>query len=170
MITLTSEVYVPNTRGIDIFDFMVKPNDRAYQRWWPGIHLRLHNIKESPAIVGNVLMMDEYVGSRRLTMRAVVTEAVPGKKLTWQLVKFVPLPAWLTLEFKNDVGGVMLTHTLTTGFGGTSNLFDDLLRLYLTPEFAQALDEHAKTEFPMLGEMLLDARLCPKPTFAIGDI
>ncbi|OQA93347.1 MAG: hypothetical protein BWY25_03109 [Chloroflexi bacterium ADurb.Bin222] len=47
-----------------------------------------------------------------------------------------------------------MAHTLQAGFKGIGSILDPLLRLYFSDEFARAMDEHARTEFPMLGERL----------------
>lgn len=40
------------------------------------------------------------------------------------------------------------------GYEGIGRVFDPVLRLYLSPKFAQAMDEHVRTEFPKLRDML----------------
>ena len=72
--------------------------------------------------------MDEYIGTRRVRMTVIVLEAVRPKKLVWQLKKLVNLPVRLYLELADYEGGVAITHTVRAGF----------------------MDDHAKTEFPML--------------------
>ena len=37
--------------------------------------------------VGDVVLMDEYVGSRHVRMVGEVIEAVPGEKIVWRLPK-----------------------------------------------------------------------------------
>ncbi|MBL8157311.1 MAG: hypothetical protein JNM70_24275 [Anaerolineae bacterium] len=140
-----------------IFNFLINPNDSAYQKWWPGTHLAHHNLRQSPRHVGNVVYMDEYVGKRRIRMTGIVTEAEPGKKITWQLQKIIRLPVSLHLELEDDSRGVAITHTIRAGFGGIGRILDVLLRLYFSETFAKAMDEHAHIEFPKLGELLSSA-------------
>ena len=68
--------------------------------------------------------------------------------------KVVRLPAWLTIEVVDSADGVVITHTITAGWGGVGRLLDPLLRLYLSPDFAVAMDRHVHTEFPLIGERL----------------
>lgn len=156
MITMQSKVRVADASGADILDFMLNCTDQRYQAWWPGTHLAFHTVERRPGNVGNVVYMDEYVGRRRIKMRGVVAEVVPGKKIVWQFKQIIRLPARLILETADDDEGVMLTHTLQAGFKGIGSLLDPLLRLYFSDEFARAMDEHAQAEFPMLGEILRD--------------
>jgi len=154
MITIQSTIHVEQIGGMPIFDFLINPSDSAYQRWWPGTHLEFHNLRQSPRMVDNIIFMDEYVGKRRVRMTGVVTEAEPGKKITWQMKEGIRLPMWLCLELEDDADGVMITHTIKAGFEGIGRILDFILRLYFSNGFAQAMDEHARTEFPKLGEML----------------
>ena len=156
MITVQSTIRVADANGADILEFLINCTDQRYQAWWPGTHLVFHTIKRRPGNIGNIVYMDEYVGRRRLKMHGVVREAMPGKKIVWQVKWIVPLPVHLTLEADQDDEGVTLTHTIQAGFEGIGRLLDPLFRLYFSDEFAQAMDEHAQTEFPMLGELLRD--------------
>ncbi len=78
--------------------------------------MRLHPIAPGPGPgpVGDVWLMDELIGSRRLRMSAQVVELVPGERLVWRLRWWrVPLPAWLTLQLRPDGDGVLLRHVQT---------------------------------------------------------
>ena len=86
-------------------------------------------------------------------MLGLVRVAEPTK-IVWQLKNGIPLPVWLTLELVDDAAGVTITHTIRAGFDGLGQLFDPLFRLYFSNEFEYALDEHVKTEFPMLRDLL----------------
>jgi hypothetical protein len=90
----------------------------------------------------------------RIAMLAVVLKVVPGQKIVWQLRKGVRLPVWLTLELADRVSGVDLRHMITAGFRGVGRVFDPLLRLYFSAEFAAAMDQHARAEFPLLRDHL----------------
>jgi hypothetical protein len=94
--------------------------------------------------------MDEYVGTRRLRMRAIILEAVPGRRLVWQLKKAIKLPVRLSLELEDYEGGVAITHTVHAGLRGAGAIADPLIRLFFSTAFTAALDDHVKTEFPML--------------------
>jgi uncharacterized protein YndB with AHSA1/START domain len=156
MITLQSIVRVARLRGADLLGFMLACTDEQYQAWWPGTHIAFHTAVGRPGQVGSVSYMDEYVGKRRLRMKGIVTEVVPGKRVVWQFKRIVRLPAWLTLEVEDEAGGVTITHTIQAGFRGMGRVLDPLLRLYFTEEFELAMDEHAQAEFPMLAAMLGD--------------
>ena len=155
MITIQSNIHVDRISGMEIFNFLINPTDREYQRWWPGTHIELHNIKHGANNIGNIVYMDEFIGEHRVKMTGIVIEAEPGKKIMWRLKKFVRLPIWLSLEFEDDHGGVAITHTIRAGFAGIGRIFDVLLRFYFSDEFGKAMDKHVKTEFPKLREMLL---------------
>lgn len=150
VLTLQTKLRVDEITSVEIFDFLASPNDRAYQQWWPGTHLQLQPIKGTGAHAGDLIYMDEYVGARRLRMTAIVLEAVRPERLVWQLKKVVKLPVRLYLELADYRGGVAITHTIRAGFTGPGRILDPLLRLFLSPRFAEAMDEHARTEFPML--------------------
>jgi hypothetical protein len=153
MITLQSQIYVNGVRGNEIVDFLLTCTDQAYQAWWPGTHLQLHTLACYPNSVGNVVFMDELIGKRRIQMVGVVRIAEPAK-LVWQLKKGILLPVRLTLELVDDAAGVTITHTIRAGFNGLRQFLDPLFRLYFSDEFGRAMDEHVKTEFPNLRDLL----------------
>ena len=154
MLTLQTIVDVQGLSGKQVTDFLLKCDDEHYRKWWDGTHLQFHTIKRYPDNIGNVVYMDEYVGKRRLKMQAIVLKAVPGKEIIWQMKKGVRLPGWLSLSVEDIDDGVRITHTLTAGFNGIGKALDPLLRLYLSKDFEQAMDEHAKIEFPKLKEVI----------------
>ena len=98
--------------------------------------------------------MDEDIGARRVRMTAILIESIPGGRITWQLRKIIRLPVWLSLELEDDDDGVTITHTIRAGFAGAASILDPLLRIYFSESFTRALDEHVKTEFPKLRDML----------------
>jgi uncharacterized protein YndB with AHSA1/START domain len=162
MLRLQTRLRVDGITGKEIFDFLANPNDQAYQQWWPGTHLQLHPLKRTDDHVGDVIYMDEYIGERRVRMKGVVVEAVPEHRLVWQLRKVTKLPVRLSLDLTDDESGVAITHTIEAGFKGPGRLLDPLIRLYFSEKFAAALDEHVKTEFPLLRDRL------PKITPEVG--
>jgi hypothetical protein len=103
--------------------------------------------------VGNIVFMDEFIGKRRIQMLGVVRIAEPTK-IVWQLKKGIPLPVWLALELIDDAAGVTITHTIRAGFDGLGQFFDPLFRVHFSNEFGRAMDEHFKTEFPKLRDLL----------------
>jgi hypothetical protein len=157
MIKIQSRIHVDRIGGTEIFNFLINPTDREYQRWWPGTHLKLHNCAQKPNNVGNVVYMDEFVGKHRVKMTCIVTEAEPGKKLVWQMKKLIRLPVWLVLELEDDKEGVEITHTIKVGWEGIGRVLDIIFRIYFSDEFIKVMDEHVKIEFPKLRGLLLTA-------------
>lgn len=154
MLILETKIRVDGVAGAEIFDFLADPDDESYQAWWPGVHFQLHTIERGDDHVGDVLYMDEYVGKRRLCGSAIVTEAVRGERLVWQFKKGVKLPARLVLEFSDYEGGVAITHTVRAGMRGAGRVMDPALKILLSRAFANDLDEHVRTEFPLLRDLL----------------
>lgn len=118
IITIQSKIHVKRTSGMFIYNFLINPSDNASRQWWPGVHLELHNLRCNASNVGNIVYMDEYVGERRLRMKCIVTEAEPGKRITWQFRKIIPLLVWLYLGLEDDEKGVTVTHTIEAEFEG----------------------------------------------------
>jgi hypothetical protein len=155
MLTIESTTFVRGPGGRMITDFLLDCDDERYRGWWPGRHLALHPLVRGGADhVGDVVLMDEYVGRRHLRMAGVVVRAVPGRLLVWHLKRGVRLPVRLTLELDDRDGGVAVRHTIRAGFGGMGRVLDPLLRLYFSPAFAAAMDDHVRTEFAMLADRL----------------
>jgi hypothetical protein len=154
VLVIDSTVDVAGLTGRDVSDFMLSCTDEQYQQWWPGTHLQLHALGRATAGVGDVMVMDEYVGRRRLRLRAVVEALEPGRRVGWRFRLVVPLPVRLSLELSPVPGGVSVRHTITAGWQGIGRVLDPLLRLYFTPRFTAALDEHVRTEFPLLRDHL----------------
>lgn len=154
MLVIESKVYVAGLTGREVTDFMLACTDEQYQRWWPGTHLQLHVLGRATSGVGDVVVMDEFIGRRRLRLRGVVEAVEPGRRLVWRFRKIVPLPARLSLELSPAPGGVSVRHTITAGLPGIGRLLDPLLRLYFTPRFTADLDAHVHTEFPLLRDLL----------------
>ncbi|MGB8380978.1 MAG: hypothetical protein WCG47_06935 [Dermatophilaceae bacterium] len=155
MLTVESRMQVTGLSGREVTDFLLNPTDAAYQAWWPGTHLRFHRRKPGgPDHVGDVVFMDELVGSRRLRMSGVVESAEPGTAIVWRLRTGIRLPVRLALALTDQVDGVAIRHTITAGWTGPGRLLDPLLRLYFSPRFAAAMDIHAHTEFSRLRDHL----------------
>ena len=154
MVTLQTVVDVQGLSGQQVTDFLLNCDDKQYQEWWEGTHLQFHTIRRYPDNIGNVVYMDEYVGARRLKMKAIVLKAIPGEEIVWQMQKGFRLPAWLTLTVEDIEESVRITHTIAAGFNGIGKALDPLFRLYLSRSFEIAMDEHARIEFPKLKEVL----------------
>jgi len=154
MISIQSEIRVAGISGTDIIDFLLNCTDQEYREWWRGTHLAFHTIERRPGNVGNIVYMDEFIGTRRVKMRGIVTEVVLGKKVVWQFQKVFRLPVRLILELDDDDGGMTITHTIQAGFRGLGRILDLVFRIYFSAGFERAMDEHVKAEFPMLRDML----------------
>lgn len=160
MITHVTVVEVADTSPGEIYALMIAPTDAAYRRWWPGTHLRFHVIRQHPPTspVGDRIVMDEYVGRRRLRFRGVVRVADPPHRIVWQIGPGGITPAWLDLRLNETAGGTRVEHTLRLGWEGRAGrLTDPLVRRWFSPAFADALTVHASTEFPLF------ARGAPRP-------
>lgn len=154
MIEMKAEVTVDGVSGGQITEFMLNCEDRAYRDWWHGTHLAMHTIKRFPDNLGNLVFFDEYVGNRRLRFKAVVVEYIPAKKVVWQMVKGIRLPASVTLECRENHDRLLISHTLRAGLPGIGRVLDPVLRLYLNRNFEKDLGEHAHFEFTRLAKIL----------------
>ena len=121
MLMIESRFFVARITGKEITDFLLDCTDDRYRHWWPGTHLELHAVARGRDHLGDVVLMDEYVGKHRVRMLAIVVEVVPGQKIVWRLKKGVRLPVWLTLELADRDSGVDLRHTIAAGAPGESS-------------------------------------------------
>ena len=160
MLTLETEIFVEGTTGSEILDSLLSCTDEEYRRWWPGTHLEFHTMRQGPGPHhrGDVVLMDEYIGTRRVRLTGVVESVVPGRVVIYRLRKAIPLPARLRIDCHDRDGGVALRHTIRAGFGGAGRILDPVLRGFLSPAFAEAMDEHVRTEFPRLRDRLVEKR------------
>ena len=165
MLTIESAMTVDDVTGREITDFLLDCRDDRYQAWWPCTHLEFHVLKPGSGgdHVGDVVLMDEYVGSRRVRMAGKVLEAVPGERIVWQLrLGRLPLPVRLTLALSTSDQAVRLRHTITAGWPGRGRWLDPLWRLYFSRSFAGAMDRHVRTEFPLMRNLLRQMWEAPK--------
>ena len=162
MLTLQTELTVTGLTGREITDFLLDPDDERYRAWWPGTHLAFHRLSkgpEHPGRPGDRMVMDELVGSRHLRMVAEVVDAVPSERVVWRMrVGRVPLPVRVTITFRTDGDDVRIRHAITAGWGGPGRAVDPLWRLYFSSAFAREMDQHARTEFPLLRGVLRPVR------------
>jgi hypothetical protein len=161
MLVIESSLLVEGITGSEITDFLLDPTDERYRAWWPGTHVQFHLLTGAPGHVGDVVWMDEYVGSRRLRITGVIVEAQPGRRIVWRLRRWVRLPAWLRLEVVDQDGGCLVRHRIEVGYRGIGRILDPMLRLYVSSRFAAEMDEHVRTEFPRLRDLLLAG--APRP-------
>jgi hypothetical protein len=158
VIVVESSLAVPGLTGREVTDFLLDCTDARYRAWWPGIRLHLHALARGRNHIGDVVLMDEYVGRRRLGLTGIVREAVPGERIVWQLRKGVRLPARLTLALSPTDDGVAIRHTITAGLPGPGRLLDPFIRLHRSPRFAADMDRHTRTEFVRLRDLLAGPR------------
>jgi len=154
MIIFKTEVEMEGITGKAIYDFLINCTTEEYQRWWKGTHLIFQTLKRYPDNIGNVVLMDEYIGKYRLSLKAVVLKAIPGIEIVWQVKKMVKLPVWLSVSFEEGKSGVRVVHKITAGFNGIGKIFDVIFKIFLSKDFEKAMDEHAKIEFPKLRDIL----------------
>lgn len=155
MLTMESRIHVPGVTGQEVTTYLLECSDVKYQAWWPGVHLQFHPLAAGGVDhVGDVVLMDETIGSRHVRMTGVVVEAEPGKRIVWQLKKGIRLPVRLVLELAEQDGEVTVRHTINAGWNGPGRLLDPLLGLYFSRGFAAAMDQHVRTEFPLLRDRL----------------
>jgi hypothetical protein len=154
MITLISTVWAGGLTGREVTDFLLRAGDEDYRRWWPGTHLQFHTLRRVDGDIGNLIYFEELVGKRHERTQALVVDLAPGLRLVWQLKKGFRLPIWIRLEFQDGAGGVTITQTTRAGYEGAGRILDPLLRLYFSRGYARALDDHARTEFPNLRDLL----------------
>jgi len=154
VISMTTRVYVKNITGKAITDFMLNCTDEQYQNWWKGTHFAFHTLRRYPDNIGNTVIFDEMVGKHRLRFTGIVTEIIPGRKLVWQMTKWLKLPGWLMLEFEDGQTGVEILHTVKVGYQGIGRILDPLIKFYLSKNFEKDLNEHAQIEFQKLAILL----------------
>lgn len=154
MIALTTKLRVEGLTGREITDFLINAGDEEFRRWWPGTHLEYHTVRRRAGGLGNLLHYEELVGGHRERIDAVVVDLIPGRRLVWQIKRGIRLPIRVLLEFEDDAGGVTITQTTRAGFEGAGRILDPVFRLYFSREYEQALEAHARTEFPMLRDLL----------------
>ena len=158
MFIVETAIRIEGLRASEAYAFLLGCTDERYQRWWPGTHLRFHTVRHRPGGVGSLVFMDEYIGRRRVRLSGVVTEAVPGTRIAWQLRLGIALPAWLHLDLEDDGAGVRIRHSLRVGFAGIGRILDPLFRWYFSAGFTADLDTHVRTEFPRLRDLLAAER------------
>jgi hypothetical protein len=76
MIEIRTRPRVPGLTGRKVSDFPLNPTDESDRRWWPGTHLEFHVVRKKPGHIGEVVLMDELVGRRRLRMKGTVVHAM----------------------------------------------------------------------------------------------
>ena len=154
MVVLQTRVPVEGIAGKHVTDFFINCTDSDYQRWWEGTHLQFHTINRRADIIGSLVYFDEYVGKHRLKFKGRITRYASGRLIEYRMVRGLPLPAWLSMDFQDRPGGVDIVHTVKAGYRGMGRIFDALIRLHLSDAFEKALNEHAQAEFSRLGELL----------------
>jgi len=169
MLMLETELTLGGLTGREITDFLLNPQDDRYRAWWPGTHVAFHRTKATPGPghVGDRVVMDEYVGARRIRMVSEVVDAVPGERVVWQMRLWaLPLPVRLILTLRTGEREVRVRHTITAGWKGRARVLDTLWRLYFSPSFARAMESHVRTEFPLLRDLL---HRTPRETTAAAE-
>jgi len=154
MVVLQTRVSVEGITGKHVTDFFINCTDADYRKWWEGTHLEFHTISRTTDVIGSLVYFDEYVGKHRLRFKGRITDYAAGRCIEYRMVKGLPLPAWLVLEFQDRPDGVDIVHTVKAGYRGMGGILDPLIRLHLSDTFEKALNEHAQAEFSRLGDLL----------------
>ncbi|MHB9003946.1 MAG: hypothetical protein ACYC6C_07755 [Coriobacteriia bacterium] len=153
MLVTESSMHVAGMSADSVVDFFLHPSDELYQAWWPGVHFSMHALNDQVG-VGQVVYMDEMVGTRRLRFTCIVTD-LSADRITWQFRRLVRLPCWLSLRIIDDALGATITHTISAGYSGPAGRFlDPLLRLHFSSRFERMMDEHFRAEFSALPQVI----------------
>jgi len=149
---------VPDATAEQFYDFVINPTDEAYREWWPEEHFRFHITKRGKENhVDDKVFFDEKIGpNHRLRFHAFVLSAKRPNRIIWQMTKFgIRLPAFLELRLIDSSDGVVIEHELKVGYKRFfGKMLDPVIKLYLTKPFQDALEDHCKTEWPKLADML----------------
>ena len=169
MLRLESWLTVDGLSGREVTKFLTEPDDDRYRAWWPGVHLAFHLVRRGATAsrLGDVVLMDELIGSRRVRATGEVVEAIPGEVLVWQMLLWaVRLPVRVSLTFRTLGSSVRVHHLIEAGWRGPARVLDPLWRLYFSSSFADAMDWHVYTEFLLLRDLLhgrcLESRSTPE--------
>jgi hypothetical protein len=158
MLTIVTEVLVEDVSRRELYEFMLHCTDVDYQEWWPGMHLAFHTVRHAPGDLGNLVYFDEYIGDVRFRFHGVVTDLEDNARIVWQLKKGIRLPACIRFELEDCPDGILVRHSVLAGFEGPGQLLDFLFKPFIPEDLIEALDEHARTEFPMLATLLVKRR------------
>ena len=157
MIRHNVEIIVKNALAEQFYEFMINPNDKKYNEWWPEEHLQFHITKKGDENhLGDSVYFDEYLGiKRRLKFHAVVTVADKPNKIVWQMkVAGIKMPFYVILGLNNKTDGLYVSHELKLGYSGIGRIFDPFIRLYFNKSFRADLEKHCNIEWQKLADYL----------------
>lgn len=155
MIRWQTRQYVAGLTARSAYEFLTSFDDRDFQAWWPGVHLRVVAYRRTPQVVGSVYYLDQFIGSYRVKATEMIVAAVPGRSFLRQILLWgMRLPVRMRYDFDEDDHGVAITHTTLVGFSGVGRTLDPAFRLYFTARFADALNRHLLDELRMLGDLI----------------
>lgn len=160
MFTLETRAHVAGLSARAAYDFLVLPPSRGFQDWWPGTHLLTKVLRRGvaadgkPSDLGSRIYMEQMIGPFHVCETADIVEAIPGRRFTRQVIIGLRLPIFITFDLVEEAGGTTITHTICAGWRGIRRVLDPLFRLYFTRAFAAALDEHLRTEYELLRDVL----------------
>jgi hypothetical protein len=140
------EIAVSGVKAEQFYDFMINPDDRRYNEWWPEEHLQFHIVKPGDENHhGDEVFFSEFIGEKkRLAFYARVTKANRPNQIEWQM-KYagIRLPAFLNLDFFTTPGGIKIKHELRLGFSGLGRIIDAFIRLYFSKSY-KTIRENAR--------------------------
>jgi hypothetical protein len=157
MIKHIVKLKVDNACAKEFYDFMINPDSKRYREWWPGEHLEFFIVKPGGKNhLGDLVFMDEFLGGkRRLTFYAQVIRAKEARQIVWQMKKFgLLLPAYVNLELKDSIDGLLVKHELRLGYFGFGKILDPIIKLYFNRAFRRDLERHCLIEWPRLAKYL----------------
>jgi len=163
MFTLETRAHVAGLSARDAYDFMVVPTAGDFSAWWPGTHLVSKVLRQgvgptgAASHVGTIVYLEQMIGRFRVRETAEIVDAIPGRRFTRQIIVGLHLPIFITFDLADDAAGVTITHTIHAGWRGLRRILDPLFRIFFTRAFAAALDEHLRTEFQLLREVVKPA-------------
>jgi hypothetical protein len=155
-VTATVEDPSPSITGLQITEFLLNPTDDGDREWWPGTHLQFHVVVGASDHVGDVVQMDEYVGSWRLRMSGVVIEAVQGRRTVDSSSGACPSTCGCDSQSSTRTSDAWCVTGSRSATGGSAASSTHSFRLYDSPRFAAQLDAHVRTEIPRLCDLLRD--------------
>jgi len=173
MISHVVNLTVPNATAEQFYDFMITPDDKRYNEWWPEEHLQYHITKHGDKNhLGDEVYYDENVGkTRRLAFHAIVTVAERPNTIVWRMKKAgIRLPAYLKLGLLDSPDGLAVRHEVNIGYEALlGKLLDPFIKLYFNKSFQNALETHCRTEWPKLGVYIKGTMLIGMTEFARLD-
>lgn len=155
MITLKSVVTVHGTTAKELYDFMLTCDDKAYNEWWPGTHLRWTITKKCPGGIGNIIYSEQILGGHLDIGGSIIRKLVPPTEMHYQVRRLgMSIPVRFTLRFHQVGDDVRIDHIIEAGFSGLGRILDPVFRAILSERYDAIMDDHVHEEFHRLATLL----------------